>query len=106
MGHHIIFEGTHYEAWRVYVTMGIRANNDFESLLSASDVEEAYIASKFQELCSSGIDLDSYRRRQEAAKNYIFSHLSLPIIDKVRRCKTLRQVFDKLDTEYGDSTRF
>lgn len=41
-----------------------------------------------------------YLRKQEAAKTYVFSRLTLPIIDSVRRCITVRQILETLDDEY------
>lgn len=95
----LIFSGQYYEAWRAQLISSIIANDALHDTISneVSNVELQYITlppAQFTEVHHE------YLRKQEAAKSFVFNRLTLPIIETVRRCRTIREVMKKLDDAY------
>lgn len=95
----LIFSGEYYEAWRAHIVSGVIAQEGIYETLSdpptPQEIDfldtdpENYVAKHHR-----------YLRKQEAAKSFVFNRLTLPILNTVRRCKTVRQVINRLDNEY------
>lgn len=95
----LVFSGQYYEAWKAQLMSGLIAHDDMHELISAepSAIEVQVLTLPAQSLTS---EHHKYLRRQEGAKAYVFNRLTLPIIDMVRRCRTIREVLRKLDDEF------
>lgn len=95
----LVFSGQYYEAWRAQLIWGIIANDALHEMISneVSAIELQYITLPPQQFTE---EHHAYLRKQEAAKSYVFNRLTLPIIESVRRCRTIREVMKKLDDTY------
>lgn len=78
---------------------GLIANDEMHDLIAAqpSQLEVQVLTLPAQMFTDEHRE---YLRRQEGAKAYVFNRLTLPIIDTVRRCRTVREVLRKLDDEF------
>lgn len=95
----IVFSGTYYEAWRAHIISGIRAQeNIYETIADDMTPIEAELLEIPPE--EHQARHRRFLRKQEAAKSFVFNRLTLPLINNVRRCVTVRQVLQKLDAEY------
>lgn len=95
----LVFSGQYYEAWRAQLLSGIISNDAIHDLVSGqvTTIEQEYLT--LHPLMYTDAHHE-YLRRQELAKSYVFNRLTLPIIESVRRCRTVREVLKKLDDNY------
>lgn len=95
----LIFNGDYYEAWRAHIVSGILAQEGTYDTLSdpPAQLEVEFLDLSLDEYAARH---HKYFRKQETAKSFVFNRLTLPILNSVRRCKTVRQVIAHLDNEY------
>lgn len=95
----IIFNGQYYEAWKTHIESSFIASNDLADLIQTpmGPFEAEFTEMKPKDYKSAH---QKYLKRQEKGKSFIYTRVTLPILNTIRRCKTVRQILEKLDQEY------
>lgn len=95
----IIFSGQYYEAWRTYIASSFITDPDLDDLIEGgpSATEAEFLERKPNAYEQRHLN---HRYRQEKGKSFIYARVTLPILNTIRRCKTVRHIIEKLDQEY------